>query len=166
MLISALGLLRAYWLPLALFASAASLGVVAHEQHSTISLLRAQSAARESDLARERADWRNRIGSITSELKVDAAQESSALANSLADVERARDAAVRRMRDAEASARTALRPSANTPTACRDYEATPSQLSQSDAEFLIDLATEADAAVIERNSCVASYEAVRRSLSR
>ena len=49
--------------------------------------------------------------------------------------------------------RSALQPASAAPAPCRDYEASPAQLSVSDGEFLIRESARADSVVIQLQSC-------------
>jgi hypothetical protein len=61
--------------------------------------------------------------------------------------------------------RAALKPASAAPAPCRDFEASPAQLSQSDAEFLVRFAAEADGVAIKLGTCQRYITAVHDALT-
>lgn len=61
------------------------------------------------------------------------------------------DSALSRLR--VANGRSALKPADTAPTSCRDYEASPAQLSTAHGEFLVREAARADAVVNQLQAC-------------
>ena len=64
-----------------------------------------------------------------------------------------------------AKARAALKPAATAPAACGSYAASPAQLSEQDAEFLVRFAAEADGVAIRLGTCQRYVSAVLGALA-
>lgn len=94
----------------------------------------------------------------------------NALWAKLAEQDKARYAALNArfnsLRNELAATRDKLKAAETAPAECRDYAAPPTQLSTLHAVMVAELAKRADVVVLERNDCVAKYEAAREELSK
>jgi len=79
----------------------------------------------------------------------------------LRDVVAVRD----RLRVELTATRNRLKAAELAPAECRDYAAPPTQLSTVHAEMVAELAYAADVVVLERNACIAQYNAAREALN-
>lgn len=119
---------------------------------------------REDAIAAERAAWSSRMARLSEEntttlnnLRREANEQLQVTADALSDT-------LLQLRLEKS--RAARKPAASAPPACRDYEATPAQLSGPDAEFLARIAAEADQVVIERNACIRAYTEIAERFNR
>lgn len=132
------------WLSVGLGLIVTALLILLAGKNSTINSLKLEHAQyvqvqTETALEKER-EFKEKL-----ELQIQTKQQvEERYEQALADTNSSLDSALKRLRVAQASART-RKPAEAAPAECRSYEAPPSQLSLEDREFLVRIGAEADA---------------------
>lgn len=111
----------------------------------------------------ERKAWAGKIAALDSQFTNVGLSVKDSYEQALVETTGRLNAVINRLRR-EREAKP-LKPAEGAPTACREYEAPPSQLSDAHRELLVRLGAEADQVVVERNACFTQYEAVRKAFN-